>query len=71
VNIEKNQAKIRIKWDVKSKKDIEEARRFFMNLTRQGWLATYISKEDGKKHRALKFIPTQGELYFIPLSEGG
>jgi len=71
VDIEKNRAKIRIRWDVKSKKDIEEARRLFLNLTRQGWLATYISKEDGKRRRALKFISTQGELYFIPLSEGG
>jgi len=71
VEIKKDQAKIMIRWDIKNKRDIEEARRFFKDLTSQGWLATYISKENGKRRRALEFTPTQGELYFIPLSEGG
>ena len=65
MKVERDQAEIKIKWDVKNKNDMEEAKRFFMNLTKQGWLAVYISKKNGKQHRALEFIDTQGELYFI------
>jgi hypothetical protein len=60
--------RIRIIWESSDEEDVEKARDFFTKLTRQGWLtATY----DGEYRRILDFKTDYGELWFIPISEGG
>jgi len=64
----KEGARIKVTWEKEDEKDVEEARGFFLKLTRQGWLA---ATRDGEYRRVLDFRPEDGELWFIPLSEGG
>ena len=68
MKVSKNGAKILLTWRKDAPEDIEKARKFFMQLTRQGWLATTRGTEF---HRILKFEPEGEEILFIPLSEGG
>jgi hypothetical protein len=64
----KEGARIRLTWQRDEEGDVEEAREFFTKLTRQGWLA---ARRDGEYRRVLEFRPEYGELWFIPISEGG
>ncbi len=68
MKISKQGSKIKIVWDPNDSEDIEIAREFFSNQTRQGWLAAVRHAE---YHRILEFNSEIGELWFIPLSEGG
>jgi len=68
VNISKESAKIKLTWRRENAEDIEKAREFFMNLTKQGWLAT---RRNGRLQRILEFKPEYEELLFLPVSEGG
>ncbi len=68
VNISKEGTKIILTWRIEDAKDFEEARGFFIKLTKQGWLA---ARRNGELRRILEFKPEYGELWFIPLSEGG
>ena len=61
-------ARIRLTWDSRDEEDVERARGFFAKLTGQGWLA---ARRNGEYRRVLEFDPEYGELWFIPLSEGG
>jgi len=58
----------RLTWQANDEKDVEEARDYFMKLTRQGWLA---ARHNGEYKRILTFVPEYGEIWFIPLAEGG
>jgi hypothetical protein len=64
----KEGTRIKLTWNSDNEEDTEKAGTFFLKLTKQGWLA---AKFDGKYRRVLEFIPDYGELWFIPLSEGG
>ncbi len=64
----KEGARIRLVWESGDKEDVERARKFFVELTRQGWLA---ARRDGEYKRVLEFKADYGELWFIPISEGG
>jgi hypothetical protein len=64
----KEGSRIRLAWDSGDVDDVEEARRFFMKLTNQGWFAV---KGNGENRRVLEFESGHKELWFIPLSEGG
>jgi hypothetical protein len=64
----KEGARVKLIWNTIDAEDIEEAEAFFVKLTKQGWLAL---KFEGKYSRVVEFIPDLGELWFIPLSEGG
>ncbi len=55
-------------WDPRDSEDIETAMEFFLNQTRQGWLAAVYHAE---YQRILEFDSEYGELWFIPLIEGG
>jgi len=68
LNITKENTKITIKWAIEDIEDVEKARKYFMKLIRQGWIAT---KRNNKLQRILEFKPEHRELLFIPLSEGG
>jgi hypothetical protein len=68
MKISKKGAKITLTWSKDAPEDIEKARRFFMKITRQGWLATSSRTEF---RRILKFEPEYEEILFIPFSEGG
>jgi len=58
----------KISWTTDDNEDVSKARSFFVELTRQGWLAV---KKNGDYKRVLEFKPEYGELMFIPLVEGG
>jgi len=64
----KEGARIRLTWESGDEEDVERAKELFMKLTRQGWLA---ARRDGEYRRVLEFRPEYGELWFIPISEGG
>lgn len=59
---------IQITWKVNDADDVEKARRYYMRLTRQGWLAAV---REAEMRRIIEFKPEYGELFFIPLAEGG
>jgi len=61
-------SRIRITWKTTSPRDVDEAREFFSRQTKQGWLA---ARRNSEYRRVLGFSPEHGELWFIPLSEGG
>jgi hypothetical protein len=58
----------RLTWKSEDKGDVNRALEFFMTLTRQGWLAV---KKNGEYKRVLEFKPEYGELYFMPIVQGG
>ena len=64
----KEGARIRLTWENGDEEDVQRAREFFMKLTGQGWLA---ARRDGEYKRVLEFKAEYGELWFIPISEGG
>ena len=68
MNTSREGARIRLIWERGDGEDVEKARAFFVKLTRQGWLA---ARRDGEYKRVLEFKSDYGELWFIPLSEGG
>ena len=68
MKVSKKGAKVTLTWRKDAPEDIEQARRFFMQLTRQGWLATTRGTEF---RRILEFEPESEEILFVPLSEGG
>jgi len=68
VNVSRKGANIILAWDRGDPEDVEKAESFFAELTRQGWLA---ARRENKLQRVLTFKPEYGELWFIPLSEGG
>ena len=68
MEITKDGIRIKLSWDSGNKSDVEKAMNFFMKLTRQGWLA---ARRDDDFRRVLDFDPNYGELWFIPISEGG
>ena len=55
-------------WKSEDEDDVTKALQFYMKLTRQGWLAARKNRE---YHRVLEFKPEFGELWFIPITEGG
>ena len=57
-----------LKWDINDLKEIKEARDIFFKYVKQGWIAAV--HEDELK-RVLKFSSSYGEIWFIPLAEGG
>jgi hypothetical protein len=61
-------SRIRLTWESSNGRDVNEAREFFSRQTRQGWLA---ARRNSEYKRVLEFNPEHGELWFIPLSEGG
>ena len=63
----KDDRKIILVWEKENDEDVEKAKMYFNKLTKQGWLAT----KSERKLRILEFKPEYGELWFIPLSEGG
>ena len=68
MKVSKHGAKIKIIWNRRDSEDVERARSFYLKQTRQGWLAAVHRHEF---RRILEFDPEYGELWFIPLSEGG
>jgi len=68
LNVSEEGAKIVLSWETEDLRDVQKAKDIFMKLTRQGWLAA--RRNDGLR-RTLEFNPEDGELYFIPLAEGG
>jgi len=68
LDVSREGSRIVIRWVPEDPIEVEEARRFFVRLTREGWLA---AKHNGELRRILEFKPEYGELWFIPLSEGG
>ncbi len=68
MNVAKDGVKIVLTWRTDDAEDVAKARAFFTSLVRQGWLAT---SHNGGRRRVLDFPPDQGELVFIPFSEGG
>lgn len=61
-------ARVRLTWQIKDRDDVERARKHFTKLTNQGWIAA--TRNDEYK-RILAFEPERGELWFIPMAEGG
>ena len=68
MKVSEENTRIRLTWETDNVEDIEKARDFFSGLTRQGWLAV---RSDGESKRVLDFRPEYGELWFIPIAEGG
>jgi hypothetical protein len=68
LKISKLGSKIKIVWNPGDSEDIKKAKEFFLKQTRQGWLAAVHHTE---YKRILKFDSEYGELWFIPLIEGG
>ena len=68
MKVSKEGTRIKIAWRKENSKDVERARDFFMELTRQNWLA---AKRNSELQRILEFKSEYGELWFIPLVEGG
>jgi hypothetical protein len=66
--ISKKAAEIKITWEKEDKAETEKAKKFFEKMTRQGWIAAV---HDGELRRILEFTPKYGEMWFIPLVEGG
>jgi hypothetical protein len=60
--------RIRISWERTDEEDVNKAREFFEKLTRQSWIAASKQQE---YRRILEFKSEYGELWFIPISEGG
>ena len=58
----------KLTWQSEDEEDVNRALEFFRKLTRQGWLA--VKKNDEYK-RVLEFRPEYGELWFMPIVEGG
>ena len=57
-----------VNWNTAETKDIEEARNFFIKLSKQGWMA---AKFNGELKRVLEFKPEYEKLWFLPIIEGG
>jgi len=68
VNVSKVGSEILLTWENEDAEDVEKAREFFIKLAKQGWLA---ARRNSGFQRILEFEPEYGELWFIPLSEGG
>jgi hypothetical protein len=68
MKVRKEGGKITITWRKDAPEDVEKARRFFVEITKQGWLATSCCTEF---RRILEFKPEYEEILFMPLSEGG
>ncbi|MGD0331279.1 MAG: hypothetical protein ABSB40_12690 [Nitrososphaeria archaeon] len=64
----KEGSKIKLMWKSSDPEDVDKAKVFFTNLTRQGWFAATCAD---KLERVLEFKPGYKELFFIPPSEGG
>jgi hypothetical protein len=58
----------KLTWQSGDEEDVNRALEFFTKLTRQGWLAV---KKNGGYKRVLEFRPEYGELWFMPIVEGG
>ncbi|MBS7615379.1 hypothetical protein KEJ18_06595 [Candidatus Bathyarchaeota archaeon] len=71
MEIKREGAKILVYWRSKCIEDVEKAKEFYSNLTREGWFAVYVSEKGNKQKRVLEFKPEYERLRFIPLSEGG
>lgn len=61
-------ARARLAWESENEADVEKARDYFMKLTKQCWIA---ARKDGELKRVLEFKPEYGELWFMPITEGG
>ncbi len=59
---------IEIEWNVNDPNDVKEAKEYYDNLTRQGWIAI-VQKET--LHRILEFKKDEGRILFLPMLEGG
>jgi hypothetical protein len=55
-------------WDINDPNEIWEARNTFFEYVKQGWIAAV---REGELKRVLKFSSSYGEIWFIPLAEGG
>jgi hypothetical protein len=61
-------SKKRMIWDINDPNEIWEARNTFFEYVKQGWIAAV---REGELKRVLKFSSSYGEIWFIPLAEGG
>jgi len=68
MKVEKEGVRIRVTWESQNEEDVRKAGEFFANLTKQGWLA---ARKNGEYRRVLEFTPKYGELWYIPIAEGG
>ena len=68
LNISKKGVRVFLTWKKEDPRDVARAKRFFVKLTRQGWIA---AKYNGELTRVLEFMPEYEELLFMPLIEGG
>jgi hypothetical protein len=68
VELTDQDSKKRLIWDINDLNEIREARDIFFKYVKQGWIAA-VSEDEFK--RVLKFSSSYGEIWFIPLAEGG
>ena len=61
-------SKKRMIWDINNPTEVREARETFFKFVKQGWIAAVRGEE---LKRVLKFSSSYGEIWFIPLVEGG
>lgn len=61
-------SKKRMIWDINDPSEIREAHSIFSRYVRQGWIAAV---RDEELKRVLVFKSDYGEIWFIPLVEGG
>jgi hypothetical protein len=61
-------SKKRLIWDINNPNETRDAQDIFFKYVKQGWIAAV--REDELK-RVLKFNSSYGEIWFIPLAEGG
>ncbi len=61
---------IRLVWDRRNPEEVKAAEAKFREHVRGGWLAYYL---DANKERVQVFVfnPDLGEVFLIPLVEGG
>jgi hypothetical protein len=55
-------------WDIEDPEDVKKAYDTFLQYVKQGWIAAIRDKD---LKRVLEFQAEYGELWFIPLAEGG
>ena len=60
--------KKQIIWDIEDPEDAKKAYDAFLQYIKQGWIAAI---RDEELKRVLEFQAKYGELWFIPLAEGG
>lgn len=68
MKVSKEGSRIILEWNVEDVEDVKKAEEFFINMTKQGWLAAV---HNGALRRVLEFKRGYRKLWFIPLSEGG